>query len=109
MPPRTTTPTTPRCRASFSRQDDTDYATLSSFVLAAGLFFVYALVLVGRGLPYWLGTALFVTTFVFLFQYAKRKTDGRVARGIIVALSCGGLTALIVTLVFEQLFYVRLP
>ena len=89
--------------------DDTDYASLSSFALAAGMFFVYALLLVGRGLPFWLGTALFVTTFVFLFHYAMRKTAGKVARGFAVALACGGLTALIVTLLFEQLFYVRLP
>ena len=92
-----------------AERDDTNYAAQSSFALAAGLFFVYALLLVGRGLPFWLGTALFVTTFVFLFQHAKRKADGRIARGVIVALACGGLTALVVTLVFEQLFYVRLP
>jgi len=30
-------------------------------------------------------------------------------RGFVVALSCGVLTAAIITLVFEQLFYVRLP
>jgi hypothetical protein len=30
-------------------------------------------------------------------------------RGLVVALACGGLTALIVTLLFEQLFFVRLP
>jgi hypothetical protein len=89
--------------------DDTDYAPLSSFVLAAGMFFVYALLLVGRGLPFWLGTAVFVTAFVFLFQYAHRKADGKVVRGLIVALACGVLTAAIVTFVFERLFYVRLP
>ena len=89
--------------------DDTNYAALSSFALATAMFFVYALLLVGRGLPFWLGTALFVSTFVFLFQYAKRKSDGGIARGVTVALACGGLTALLVTLVFEQLFYVRLP
>jgi hypothetical protein len=89
--------------------DDTDYAPLSSFALAAGMFFVYALLLLGRGLPFWLGTALFVTTFVFLFQYALRKAAGKVARGLGVALACGTLTALVVTLLFEQLFYVRLP
>jgi hypothetical protein len=89
--------------------DDTDYAPLSSFALAAGMFFVYALLLVGRGLPFWLGTALFVTAFVFLFQYTQRKAAGNVIRGFVVALSCGVLTALIVTLAFEQLFYVRLP
>jgi len=89
--------------------DDTDYAPRSSFALAAGMFFVYALLLVGRGLPFWLCTALFVTTFVFLFQYTLRRTAGNVARGFAVALACGVLTALVVTLLFEQLFYVRLP
>ena len=89
--------------------DDTDYAPLSSFALAAAMLVIYALLLVGRGLPFWLGTALFVTAFVFLFQYAQRKAAGKVMRGFVVALACGVLTALIVTLVFEQLFYVRLP
>jgi len=89
--------------------DDTDYAPLPSFALAAGMFFIYALLLVGRGLPFWLGTALFVTAFVFLFQYTQRKAAGKRVRGFAVALACGVLTALIVTLLFEQLFYVRLP
>ena len=61
------------------------------------------------GVSFWLGTALFVTAFVFLFQYAKRKAAGETVRGIVVALACGVLTALAVTYVFEQLFYVRLP
>ncbi|MEP7182977.1 MAG: tripartite tricarboxylate transporter TctB family protein [Betaproteobacteria bacterium] len=89
--------------------DETDYAPLSSFALAAGMFFVYALLLVGRGLPFWLVTAVFVTAFVFLFQLAQRKAAGQLYRGAVVALACGVLTALLVTLLFEQLFYVRLP
>jgi hypothetical protein len=89
--------------------DDTDYAPPSSFALATGMFFVYALLLVGRGLPFWLSTMLFVTTFVFLFQYTLRRATGKVTRGFAVALACGALTSLIVTFLFEQLFYVRLP
>ena len=89
--------------------DAASYAAPSSFALAAAMFFVYALLLVGRGLPFWLGTALFVTAFVAAFQYAQRKAAGKVVRGLVVALACGVLTALVVTLVFEQLFYVRLP
>jgi hypothetical protein len=89
--------------------DATDYAPRSSFALATGIFFVYALLLVGRGLPFWLSTALFVTTFVFLFQYTLRKAAGTVLHGLAVALACGVLTSLVVTLLFEQLFYVRLP
>jgi hypothetical protein len=89
--------------------DHTDYAPLGSFAVAAAMFFVYALLLVGRGLPFWLGTGLFVTAFVFLFQYATRRASGSRVRGLAVALTCGVLTALVVTLLFEQLFYVRLP
>ena len=89
--------------------DDTNYAPLRSFVLATVMFFVYALLLVGRGLPFWLGTALFVTAFVFVFQYADRKAQGKMIRGIVVALACGILTAASVQYVFEDLFYVRLP
>ena len=89
--------------------DTTDCAPRSSFVLGATMFFVYALLLVGRGLPFWLGTALFVSAYVFLFQYAQRKAAGKLLRGVAVALACGVITALAVTLLFEQLFYVRLP
>ena len=89
--------------------DETDYAPLPGFALAAAMFFVYALLLVGRGLPFWLGTGLFVTAFVFLFQLAQRKAAGKVARGFVVALLCGVLTSAAVTLLFERLFYVRLP
>jgi hypothetical protein len=92
-----------------AEEDDTVYVPLPSFALATVLFFVYALLLVGRGLPFWLGTALFVTAFVYLFQLADRKAAGKLARGIVVALATGVLTALVVTLVFEQIFYVRLP
>ena len=92
-----------------AQADDTDYAPRSSFALAAAMFLVYAVLLVGRGLPFWLVTAVFVAAFVFLFQHAKRKADRAVVRGAIVAVTCGALTALVVTLLFERLFYVRLP
>ena len=92
-----------------AQADDTNYAAPSSFALAAAMFFVYALLLVGRGLPFWFSTALFVSAFVFVFQYRERKATGSAVRGVIVALTCGTLTALAVTFVFEELFYVRLP
>jgi hypothetical protein len=90
-------------------EDDTDYAPARSFAVAVAMFLIYALLLVGRGLPFWLGTGLFVAAFVFVFQFAGRKASGRVARGAAVALACGVLTAAAVTYLFEHLFYVRLP
>jgi hypothetical protein len=92
-----------------AEEDDTDYAPPQSFALAVALFVIYALLLVGRGLPFWLGTALFVTAFVFVFQFAGRKASDSIARGALVAIACGVVTAGIVTYLFEHLFYVRLP
>ena len=69
---RPTTPTTRRA---------------SSFALAAALFFVYALLLVGRGLPFWLGTTIFVTAFVFLFQHARRRAEDAGSRAAMRSLA----------------------
>ena len=66
-----------RARAAGWDAVETDDATLvptSRFALAAAMFFVYALLLVGRGLPFWLGTALFVAAFVFTFRRADRMS-----------------------------------
>jgi len=98
-----------RARWDAGEADDTAYAPLASFALATAMFFFYALVLVGHGLPFWLGTALFVAAYVFVFQFPARKAEGRVIRGAVVAIACGVLTAALVTVVFERLFYVRLP
>jgi hypothetical protein len=89
--------------------NDTELVPGARFALAVVLFFVYALVLVGHGLPFWAGTALFVGVFVFLFRRHSAEREGGLARDAIVAAATGGITALVVTLVFEQLFYVRLP
>jgi hypothetical protein len=92
-----------------AEKEETDYAPARSFALAVALFFIYALLLVGRGLPFWLGTALFVTAFVVVFQFGQRKASGSVARGVVVAVACGAITSAAVTYLFEHLFYVRLP
>ena len=92
--------------------DDAILVPTSRFALATAMFFIYALLLVGRGLPFWLGTALFVTAFIFTFRCADRMSGAAAGtdRGdAILAIICGVATAVVVPLVFEQLFYVRLP
>lgn len=68
------------------------------------LTLVYAGLLIGRA-PFWLVTALFVAAFVATFT----PTDVSRARRATVALLAGVLTSAVVTLVFEQVFLVRLP
>jgi len=92
--------------------DDAILVPTSRFALATAMFFIYALLLVGRGLPFWLGTSVFVTAFVFTFRRADRMSGAAAGtdRGdAILAIICGVATAVVVPLVFEQLFYVRLP
>ncbi len=99
-----------RARRSSWAAAEPDTAVLvpgRQYALAVALFLFYALMLVGRGVPFWLGTALFVAVFVFLFQRAAGRTTD--VRAVTIALACGILTALVVTVVFEQLFFVRLP
>jgi hypothetical protein len=92
--------------------DDTQLVPMPRFALAVALFLVYAVLLVGRGLPFWLGTAAFVAVYVFVFRRFDRtagSAPGTARRDLILALACGIATAAIVSLVFEKLFFVRLP
>ncbi|MFO1322916.1 MAG: tripartite tricarboxylate transporter TctB family protein [Burkholderiales bacterium] len=92
--------------------DDAQLVPPRRFALAAAMFFGYAILLVGRGLPFWLGTAVFVATFVFVFRRAGRAVDGGAGstRGdALLAIACAVGTAFIVSVAFENLFYVRLP
>jgi hypothetical protein len=82
--------------------------------LALGLCLVYAGGLVGRTLfglhvPFWLATALFVFASIVAFEWRDRRARGELGRGIAVALACAVGTASGVTLVFQEVFLVRLP
>jgi hypothetical protein len=71
---------------------------------------LYPLVLVGRGIPFWLATLVFVAGFIFIFDRERQRGLGRsTARQAVLALVYGAVTSAVVTLVFERVFYVRLP
>lgn len=69
--------------------------------LVLALCLGYALGLVGN-VPFWLATFLFVTVFIAVFEYPA-------ARRMALAPLYGALTSLLVSQLFEQVFYVRLP
>jgi putative tricarboxylic transport membrane protein len=75
-------------------------------LVAAVLGVVYAGVMVGR-LPFWLASALFVFAFTAAFEWGQGPA-GRLRR-IAEAALIGLGTGLVVTLVFEKLFLLRLP
>jgi hypothetical protein len=77
--------------------------------LALALCLAYAAGLVGRGPPFWLATFSFVFVAILAFQWPERRARGEVGQGILVAALCAAGTAAGVTLVFQELFLVRLP
>jgi hypothetical protein len=76
---------------------------------ALALCLIFALGLIGSGLPFWLAAAIFIAVFVFIFQFEDRRIAGTLARGAAFAavfgLICGGA----IHYVFQDLFLVRLP
>ena len=79
--------------------------------LALGLCVAFDAGLVGHGLPFWLAAAIFVTAAILTLQHAQRKAAGRrlSLRAVLVAASIGLGAGGAITLVFQQIFLVRLP
>jgi hypothetical protein len=75
--------------------------------LALGL--IFALALVGHGLPFWLAAAVFVAAFVIVFQFSERRARGALVRGIAFAVFYGVAAGLIIHYGFQDVFLVRVP
>jgi len=79
--------------------------------LVIGLIVAYTVVLLGRGLPFWLGAAIYVTASIILLQSPQRAAEARrlTARDVVPALAIGLASGWIITWVFQDAFLVRLP
>jgi hypothetical protein len=79
--------------------------------LVLGLCLTFGVGLVGHGLPFWLAATIFVTAAILLLQYRQRQsTAPRSGLRTFVGAAAIGLGAgIAITLVFQQLFLVRLP
>jgi len=79
--------------------------------LVIGLIVLYTVVLLGRGLPFWLGATIYVTASIVMLQAPQRAAEGRrlSAREAVVALAIGLASGWIITWVFQDAFLVRLP
>lgn len=79
--------------------------------LVVGLIVAYTVVLLGRGLPFWLGAGIYVTASIVLLQAPQRAAEGRglTAREASVALAIGLASGWIITWIFQDAFLVRLP
>jgi hypothetical protein len=80
-------------------------------VLVLGLCLIFSVVLVGHGLPFWLAAALFVSVAIVSLQARQRKAAGEKLglRRIVIAAAIGLGAGLAITIVFQEIFLVRLP
>ena len=87
-----------------------DRASSGDMTAVFGLTLLYALVLVGTGLPFWLATFVFVAVFIGWLDRVRQATLGRSATSQwLRAAVYGAAWSAIVTLAFQHIFLVRLP
>ena len=79
--------------------------------LVIGLIVAYAVVLLGHGLPFWVGSAIYVCASILLLQAPQRAAEGRgvSVRDVVLAAVIGLAAGAVITLVFQEAFLVRLP
>jgi hypothetical protein len=79
-------------------------------LLVLGLCLTFGVVLVGHGLPFWLAAAIFVTAAILSLQYQQRKTGQELTvRRFVNAAAIGLGAGVVITIVFQEIFLVRLP
>lgn len=93
--------------ASDGPRPDTGNST-ARLALAAGLGLLFVVGLIGR-MPFWLAASIFVALFIIAFEWRPGLARAARLRPLATALAQGLLTGVLVTLVFERLFLVRLP
>jgi hypothetical protein len=80
-------------------------------LLVLGLCLAFGVVLVGHGLPFWLAAAIFVTTAILALQYQARRSTGEplTLRQVASTAAIGLGAGIAITIVFQEIFLVRLP
>jgi hypothetical protein len=84
---------------------------LRRLALVVGLIVAYTVVLLGHGLPFWVGATIYVTASIVLLQAPQRAAEGRglSLREAAFALAVGLGSGWVITWVFQDAFLVRLP
>jgi hypothetical protein len=101
----------PRLFAANANATPANRAERKRILLVLGLCIAFGVGLVGHGLPFWLAAALFVTVAIVCLQYQQRQSIGaRFSPRMFVTAAAIGLGAgIVITVVFQEFFLVRLP
>ena len=100
-----------RATADAQAADPPDEAppSIRRSVIAAVLCVAFAGLSLGHGLPFVVEAAAFVFTFITLFSLPAWRAEGRLARGLAMALVVAVASSAAIAWLFESVFLVRLP
>jgi putative tricarboxylic transport membrane protein len=82
--------------------------SVGRIALATALTLVFAVGLIGR-VPFWLAAALFIFVFIMAFEWRAGQPRAVLARNAIWAFGIAVIAGWAVTLLFENLFLIRMP
>jgi hypothetical protein len=91
------------------KSQQTEKVHWRGILLPLALCLGFAAGLVGHGLPFWIAAWIFVAVMIWTLQYKERKAKGELRRLAAVALSVGLGASVAISLVFQELFLIRLP
>jgi hypothetical protein len=69
----------------------------------------FAAGMVGHGLPFWLAAWIFVAAMIWTLQYRERNEKGDLRRLALISVTVGGAASIAISLIFQELFLIRLP
>jgi hypothetical protein len=78
-------------------------------LLPIALCLGFAAGMVGRGVPFWAAAWIFMAVMIWTLQYRERKARGQLVRLAGISLSVGAAASVAISLVFQELFLIRLP
>ena len=65
--------------------------------------------MVGRGVPFWLAAWIFIAVMIWVLQHRERKLEGEPPRLAAISVSIGLAASVAISLIFQELFLIRLP
>jgi Tripartite tricarboxylate transporter TctB family len=65
--------------------------------------------MVGRGVPFWLAAWIFIAVMIWVLQHRERKLEGKLSRLAAISVSIGLAGSVAISLIFQELFLIRLP
>ena len=88
-----------------------DWRSMRRLGVVMGLILIYTVALLGRGLQFWIVSALYVAASIVLLQAPQRALAGRSLgwRDLAFAAAVGIGSGVVIQYVFQELFLVRLP